>query len=347
MHAELVQTRARILRNDGGPDARQPAGGSGGAAGAAGFLRSQAGAELSAEQRAGMLVPLAWFHVPKTGTTIVNTFYHTPAICPAFLWDNYYEGDETFTGTNNWLWNESWGDRREEVCPGGFSDSFFVNAQLQWLVQEGLVRDEWEGYQLRHGGIGGPTGLFYQLNRGHLVTMMRQPEQRLISSYYYFGPVGLHIGNASSTTWPYNSASPSLREYAEQSAGCTVRQLTMDVYDPCETFPLPTIKEDVSVAIEMLHEGFAFVGITEHWDLSVCLFRAMFGGTCVSTDFTANTRPTFNSSSSYYDTSELYGWVDALDGRVYGEALSIFESTRGVYGVDDVSCNSFCKDTAR
>jgi len=211
-------------------------------------------------------------------------------------------------------------------------------------VEEGRVRADWKGYQLRHGAIGGLTGLFYQLKRGHLSAMMRQPEQRLIPSYSFFGPVGLHIGNASSTVWPYNSASPSIREYAEQSAGCTVRQVTMDVYNPCETLHLPT-SEDVSVAIEMLREGFAFVGITEHWDISVCLFRAMFGGTCVSTDF-ENMRPTDNSSSSLYDTHELCGRVDALDGPVYGEASSLFEYTRSVYGVDHVSCNSFCKDAA-
>lgn len=98
----------------------------------------------------------------------------------------------------------------------------------------------------------------------------------------------------------------------------------------------------MSVAINVLQDGFAFVGITEQWALSVCLFRVMFGGQCVASDL-ANTRPGVNSSSSDYDTSELYGWVDALDGPVYAEALQMFEDTLDVYGVDADMCTSFCQ----
>merc|ERR1712194_737975 len=111
---------------------------------------------------------------------------------------------------------------------------------------------------------------------------MGQPEQRLISMYYYFGALGFYgVDNETSRAWVYDTESPSLREYAEWNGGCTVRQLTMDVLEPYATVPLPT-SEDVSVAINVLQEGFAFVGITEQWDLSVCLFRAMFGGQCHS-----------------------------------------------------------------
>merc|ERR1712194_699803 len=173
-------------------------------------------------------------------------------------------------------------------------------------------------------------------------TMLRQPEQRLISMYYYYGAVGsFGVGKMKTRTWTYETESPSLREYADWNAGCTVRQLTMDVLVPCATVPLPT-SEDVSVAINVLQEGFAFVGITEHWDLSVCLFRAMFGGQCVSSDF-LNTRVGYNSSSSDYDTSELYGWFDIWDGPVYSEALRMFESSRNAYGVDSQWCASFCQ----
>jgi hypothetical protein len=170
---------------------------------------------------------------------------------------------------------------------------------------------------------------------------MRQPEQRLISAYYYYD--GRHgknfVGN--------------LRNYAETYAGCTVRQLTKDFVDTCgaleiqrREIPIPKEvlqSEDVSVAIDMLHDGFAFVGITDQWALSVCLFRVMFGGQCVASDF-ADVRPGENSSSSYYDTSELLGWVDAWDGPLYAEAALMFESALTVYGVDTSSCSSMCQD---
>merc|ERR1719401_1007916 len=122
-------------------------------------------------------------------------------------------------------------------------------------------------------------------------------------------------------------------------AGCTARQLTVAELDPCYRMPLPT-SEDVNLARRRLEQGFAFVGITEQWDLSVCLFRAMFGGQCIGSDF-FNTRPGANSSSSDYDTSGLHGWVDTVDAPVYAEGLKLFELTRKVYGVDSDQCAHF------
>jgi len=320
MQSELVQTRAHILGSrSGGPSASQPAGGVDSTARATGLFHSMAGAGLSVEQRASLLLPLAWFHVPKTGSSIINTFYHTPAICPTFSADDYFPGAGLQYSQS---WDASWGDR-EEVCAGGFSNSYFSPT---------FTDDEGKSYH--HAGIGGLTASLYKLNRGHFVTMLRQPEQRLISAYYYYKPTSLYPGSSDTTP-------PSLREYAEWSSGCVVRQLTTDALQPCDTLPLPT-PEDVSVAIDMLREGFAFVGVTEQWTLSVCLFRVMFGGQCVTSDV-ANTRQGTNSSSSAYDTSELYGWVDALDGPVYAEALQMFEHSLNAYGADPDMCTSFCQ----
>merc|ERR1712087_5868 len=109
-----------------------------------------------------------------------------------------------------------------------------------------------------------------------------------------------------------------------------------------EEFPVPS-SDDVSVAIDMLHDGFAFVGITDQWALSVCLFRVMIGGQCLASDL-GNTRPGEHSSSSDYDTSELFGWVDELDGPLYAEAALMFEPALTVYGVDASSCSSMCQD---
>jgi hypothetical protein len=148
--------------------------------------------------------------------------------------------------------------------------------------------------------------------------------------------------NGSDRVWPFESDSPSLREYAEWNAGCTVRQLTTNADRPFGSLPLPT-SQDVRDATVVLREGFVFVGITEEWALSVCLFRAMFGGQCVRSDL-LDTRPGEYSNSSGYDTSELYGWVDAWDGVLYAEAVSMFDGARQMYGVATEWCTSFCQD---
>lgn len=326
MFAELLQSRAHIFKSQS-MDSDAPQFAEGGIKTTARFLRTEESTVLSANQRASFIVPIAWFHVPKTGSSFQNTFYHTPAICPSFPEHAYIDSQGP--------WNPSWGNLTE-VCGGGFSSSYGTPPS------SGIAYD--------HSGIGGLSDQAYRLNRGHFVTMLRNPEQRLISMYKYFGPIDLRIEGqvGSPKEWPYGTESPGLREYAEFNAGCTVRQMTMWDRSPCWAMFDPTsMAPMVSEAIEMLQDGFVFVGITEQWALSVCLFRAMFGGRCRNTDL-LNTRPgtdsNESSSGSDYDTSELYGWVDPWDGPLYAEALSIFDTSRKVYNVQPERCASFCED---
>merc|ERR1712087_112835 len=286
-------------------------------------------AELSAEQRASLIVPIAWFHVPKTGTSFLNTFYHTPAICPTFHADNYMS-------TPALQWDSAWGEP-DVVCAGGFSTSYPV--VIDHMIIDHSTPCHERGHFSGHMGIGVLSVEEYRQNRGHFVAMFRQPEQRLISQYYDYGPSSLWKGGVK--VWPYQTESPSLLEYAEWNAGVTVRQLTKSVCMPFKVLPLPT-SEDLSAAIDILKEGFAFVGITEQWALSVCLFRAMFGGQCLLSDL-GDARPGEYSNGSDYDTAELNGWVDVWDGPVYAEAVSIFDSTRNVYGVTSEWCSSICQ----
>jgi hypothetical protein len=359
MQTDLVQTRAQIFESPSrAPGAayfdwwrrRYSTGGGGSSVHTASLLRSSAGAVLSAEQRASLLLPVAWFHVSKTGTSICNTLYHTPGICPLFSADNYIDDAESGS------WDKSWGNK-DELCPGGFSTSYRAmntknnNTRLKGNLVNGPDPVDFSTQPYNHMGIGGLKGRFYIMNRGRFVTMLRQPEQRLISMYYHYGPQKMYdqSDNLQIRVWPYSSmkhSSVSLREYAEFNGGCTVKQLTWDVLDPCQSFPLPRPKsDDVSLAITVLQEGFAFVGITEQWALSVCLFRVMFGGQCLASDFLDIRPGSFSNASeseSGYDTSELQGWTDVWDRPVYDEALSMFASTRKVYGVDDSSCAALC-----
>jgi len=229
-----------------------------------------------------------------------------------------------------------------------YNNSYVASYPPMVAPDSAIAKGSWA-----HKGIGGLASHIYQANRGHLVSMFRQPEQRLISEYYYYGPRYLYKDSlyerdfwpygehsrSSVETIPYNKV--SLRDYAQWKGGCAVRQLTMEVLAPCDTLPLPT-SSDVDQAINVLRDGFAFVGITEQWAMSVCLFRAMFGGECVVQDL-ANNRPGDNGSQSLYDTSGLYGWVDQWDGPLYAEAVSLFDSTCEMFGVDADTCASFCQ----
>jgi len=172
--------------------------------------------------------------------------------------------------------------------------------------------------------------------------MLRQPEQRLISGYNH--------GGHSWPYWPDGPPPANLREYAETVAGCATRMLTRGnaTSAPCGG-PEPTTDEEAALAVQRLREGFAFVGLTEKWDISVCLFHKMFGGDCDAAEFVVS-RPGEEQTSTWegfskiekigheFDTSQLEGFTDTHDGLVYEEATQIFSANLAKYEVNEESC---------
>lgn len=283
------------------------------------LLRTSEGKAMT-QERGMRMKPVAWLHIPKAGTSFVNALFHTPAICPSM---DSRRSVASAGSSHRRIWPEAdWGSQND-TCPGGFSETFSIAFSASW-VHQGLSHDHWFA------------------NRGHLVTMMRQPEQRLLSEYHSKlsedGPMDVY-DPVKGKYWPYSTQTPGPEEFAEVMGGCSVKQLTMNDIAPCYQMPRPTL-EDMHLATRRLEHGFVFVGISDQWDLSICLFRAMFGGDCVRSDF-SNTRPTFNSSATLYDISVLNGWTDKIDGPVFDKASALFEDALRLYDVDQDTCTSF------
>merc|ERR1719188_2977225 len=158
---------------------------------------------------------------------------------------------------------------------------------------------------------------------------MRQPEQRLISNYNWVNSGDRDSGN-------------SLQEYAEVNQGCAVRMLTHPNNNPgydgpyCGDMSQPLTKDDEDLAKLRLAE-FAFVGLTDEWELSICLWRAMFGGLCYGSGF-EDTRLPKGWKHPMHDTTVLNGFVDSIDGELYLKAKEIFRAKLQLYGVSDASC---------
>jgi len=256
--------------------------------------------------------PLAWLHVPKTGTSFVNTLIHTVGLCP---------GIPSGTVVNRTAFCQKCSDYNIGLLYY-FSQAYPSDTACRGSFSTGggyLIGD--------HHGMEG--GLYDATYSGHGVTMMRQPEQRMISSYDHW-----QSEPAERDETPTNL---SAREYAARSQGCAVRMLTRQkafTHD-CTTDTPPTPAE-VATAKERL-SGFVFVGITSHWDLSVCLFRAMFGGLCYGSDF-SNVRARPGEEAPLHDVSRLDGWVDQADGELYEHALGIFAASLLRHGVSQDSC---------
>ncbi|CAK0869524.1 unnamed protein product, partial [Prorocentrum cordatum] len=85
---------------------------------------------------------------------------------------------------------------------------------------------------------------------------------------------------------------------------------------------------------------FAFVGITEKWDLSICLFNAKYNNPCKSNQFDSSFHVNSTTEAhGWYDTDALDGFVDKYDGRLYDRALQMFEEDLVRFGVSEENCN--------
>jgi len=250
-------------------------------------------------------LPLAWLHVPKAGSSLGNTIIHTSGLS-LNLPMNCVINSTTF-------------------CPDcdDFNGGMLGNFKSVYHPENAPTLFKWGNHQ----GVG--TG-FDEHYKGHGVMMIRQPEQRLISSWNH----DLH-----DFVWGSDYPVPTtVLEYAQTVQGCTVRMLTRDGGDEvCGAMPVPTLNEMNEAKRRM--DSFIFVGITDQWDLSVCLWRAMFGGPCSGSDF-ANSRVGV-SNSSEYSTASLEGWTDEYDGPLYNHALELFDATLNQYHISESSCQ-FC-----
>lgn len=266
--------------------------------------------------------PLAWVHIPRCGTSLQSFLLDLPEMCEP-PYPDAIEGDIREPGHPN-------GPPRYPLnssnCPGAFST---------WFAHES-VGDYYDEQYKNHG-----------------VIMLRQPEQRLLSAWK------LKWGHNTNSTWAYPGFSSeeklrishNMSLYMQYQQGCAVKVLARsapklprfktEMY-PCNSKSLPT-EQEVATAMQRLREGFIFVGLMEEWDLSMCLGHAIFGGLCKARDFrTINQGP---SHEDTYDVSELGGFQDVYDGRLYEAGKEIFKWKKQEYGISLETCRP-CFDNA-
>lgn len=184
-------------------------------------------------------------------------------------------------------------------------------------VPDSCARDE--NYVLcAEFGIG---DMVYQQVEGKLAGMFRDPLVRVLSDWSHTCEL-----NPSCETTPAS--------YAVQYEGCVTMMLTRDGnLIHCEVGDRPTF-EEAALAKERVSTGFSFIGMTDDWDLSMCLFNAMFSNPCNARQFLADSGHIGNA----YNVSELDGWVDRFDTGVWEVAQDIFQSNLLKYGVSAEEC---------
>merc|ERR1712032_1088707 len=108
------------------------------------------------------ILPIEWVHVPKCGTSFINTLIHIPFFCPAISKDLVYQPPM-----------------------GSFVSNHLVGKCDTSLLDIDLDR-------IRHKSIEVSLSGGFEAAKGRFMMFVRQPEQRLLSHYHYRKGTGKH-----------------------------------------------------------------------------------------------------------------------------------------------------------
>jgi hypothetical protein len=155
------------------------------------------------------------------------------------------------------------------------------------------------------------------------IGLFRQPTQRIISAFHD----GMHASGFAREAMAtlHATCNGNLTCFAKYPgiAGCTARMLTGQ---HCAAASAAGVwdggKSKLAEALESLKQ-MRFVGLTERWQDSVCLFHRMFGGRLSKAQMIDYHKG--QQDTSMYDERELSGWRDEVDEQIYLAAQRRFE----------------------
>jgi len=168
---------------------------------------------------------------------------------------------------------------------------------------------------------------------GSLFGMFREPSRRFWSAYAFF--------NKSSELF-------QPEEYAKRIQGGQTLMLSGQRYGlDCLSlqYPCETMLPNLPLALKAL-ASFAFVGITDEWERSICLFHVRFGGPCLHVEFD-NTRPTGPAKLSAQSAAKdkYHGELpvpDPFDQAVFAAVKARFLQEVAEHDVTDERCRAMC-----
>jgi len=112
---------------------------------------------------------------------------------------------------------------------------------------------------------------------------------------------------------------------------------------PCGSIPAPT-SEEIELAKRRL-EQFVFVGITDQWQMSMCLFHAITRSKCLNADFVDSRTKDGLDHPDYNAKAMLQNFTDPYDGALYSHALDLFNGRLREYNLSPEACKP-CFDEA-
>jgi len=156
-----------------------------------------------------------------------------------------------------------------------------------------------------------------------VVMLVRDPTQRVLSAYHH---LRAHPSCCMAWGWPrgqtasYRNASLSSFLRKEGTRGC---QTKMILGQPCMS-DRTISAEEIERATRFVERYAAFVGLTDHYLESVCLWHARFGGPVFPEELVAVSLTERDGQLKQHDLSQAEHFIDEIDERVYRTARRRF-----------------------
>eukprot|EP00927_Polykrikos_kofoidii_P064622 TRINITY_DN6004_c0_g1_i3.p1 TRINITY_DN6004_c0_g1~~TRINITY_DN6004_c0_g1_i3.p1 ORF type:complete len:357 (-),score=45.20 TRINITY_DN6004_c0_g1_i3:67-1086(-) len=272
---------------------------------------------------------LAWLHIPKTGSSFGTTLAHTA--------------------------NSSLPQRAHIPSGTNKSDPEDVIVTKEDLVSQHLVLDffkhkypvdVWFNGVFRNP-INPGDHIPIRENeeaewRGLWVGMFRQPEERVSSAWHNFALGKGDMFAFQRIVAGQQTSMLSLGVSGRAKIDCETQGGGQNGPAPaCET--ARTLVPNVRLALKRLNE-FNFIGLTEEWDFSICLFHVLYKSDCLSVEF-ENIRPTEYHESERQqelDIKRLKENPDPYDTIIYKAAVSAFQELKSKYDISNETCRKVC-----
>eukprot|EP00927_Polykrikos_kofoidii_P042502 TRINITY_DN364_c0_g2_i1.p1 TRINITY_DN364_c0_g2~~TRINITY_DN364_c0_g2_i1.p1 ORF type:complete len:326 (-),score=32.13 TRINITY_DN364_c0_g2_i1:205-1182(-) len=262
---------------------------------------------------------IAWFHIPKTGSSLGNLISHY--LRPDFPADAVVPQCEKETCEHV----DKPSDSNREFQYRYDSNTWFHDCL--WLKPgHGPNNTDW----FAHASL---STLAWKSWKGSFVGMFRDPSQRALSSWDSF----------AGAFAPILGRSLSKEEWARRIEGTATKMLAGQEF-PMEASLARSNKSLIVPNLELAlsrFEGFLFVGLVEHWALSVCLFHRITKSACNPHDI-ENTREDGNRGGKPWNTSELNDYVDPYDTKLYLAATDRFWRDVRKHGLTTKVCQQTC-----
>lgn len=266
---------------------------------------------------------VSWLHIPKCGSSFIAAV--AGAFCPKIPSEH-----SAVCPANSSLSYRQYTAFPERQCSSPASAVPYCNAkgqrplrsQLVWGVEPSYIEhfpaDEyclpgfrWDTKVHRYL----PSTANVQFLAG-VVTMLREPRQRLISAFD--GGVHMCEGDSAALAEAVYSGACNSATFARVPGieGCQVRMATgCRLIDPSSPVPHCRSNETVLAEAMLRLRTFGFVGLVEDWETSIDLFHATYGGVTVPSEIEdsrpssdparALPRPGCDFVSSWHDEAEL------------------------------------------